>query len=110
VTYWQNADIEFTGTTGWFKYPESVTSQGSGMPVNGSGDIDPAAWTAYQKTVEDGTFFGAYITGGGGAQMDVLKLVPESAQMSSAVTGTMYGATPWPSGKKLFFHQVKCKV
>ncbi|CAK8994390.1 Protein URA2 [Durusdinium trenchii] len=83
VTYWQYADSDFTGQPGSYKYPESVTSLGD--PVSAWGTINTPAWDAYSITVADGTFFGGDITGGGGAQMNVLELVPAEPQNVSLI-------------------------
>lgn len=99
ITYWQYADTEWTGQEGWFKYPASVTSIGT--PVDASGNINTAAWDAYSKTVADGTFFGGYITGAGGAQMNVLELVPpESAAVKME-------RKVWPVGHMTPLHKAR---
>jgi hypothetical protein len=104
VTYWQQADTEYTGTNGWFKYPPSVTSQGSGVPVDENGKIDEAAWAAYQKTVFDGHFYGASITGACGAQMDVLNHLParHPSGMLHVPQQVQWPAAhfPWETGHK----------
>ena len=84
VTYWHYADTNFTGQPGWFMYPESVTSQGK-LIEQGTGVINSAAWVPYSATVADGSFWGAQITGGGGAKMDVLALVPKEAAKTKSL-------------------------
>ncbi|CAK9007948.1 unnamed protein product [Durusdinium trenchii] len=97
VTYWQYADSDFTGQPGSYKYPESVTSLGD--PVSAWGTINTPAWDAYSITVADGTFFGGDITGGGGAQMNVLELVPAEPQNVGAERRS------WPTGHPTPLHK-----
>jgi hypothetical protein len=73
ITYWHQADLNFTGTKGWYKYPAVV--QALGEPVVNK-QINMKSWVEYEKTVRNGTFFGADITGSGGAKEEVLGLVP----------------------------------
>lgn len=66
VTFWHSADATYTGTQGWFWYPESVKR--FGLPVDVDGNVNVDAWKAYEQTVADGSFTGAAITGAEGAQ------------------------------------------
>ncbi|CAJ1345280.1 unnamed protein product [Effrenium voratum] len=100
TTYWQYADTAWTEQPGWYKYPPSVTNAGTGVPVNVKGVIDDQAWAAFSKTVADGTFFSASITGASGAQMEVLQLVPAS-ETASASASASAAAAPAPAAGAL---------
>jgi len=78
VTYWHFVDRNYTGSMGWYRYPESVTQHGE--PIEVGGHLNLEAWKAYAQTVENGTFWGADITGAEGGKMDVLSLVPEQSR------------------------------
>jgi len=65
ITYWHYVDTNYTGTDGWFKYPQSVLDAG--------GILND--WDTYLKTVVDDTYWGAAITGSGGGKMNVLERV-----------------------------------
>lgn len=101
TTYWQYADISYTKTEGWYMYDEAVLSAG-GVPVSTSGVINDKSWPTYQKTVSDGTFWGASITGAAGAQENVLKLVP--AESSVGTLGKQKRS--WPEYCMTFLHKV----
>jgi len=101
TTYWQYADISYTKTEGWYMYDEAVLSAG-GVPVSTSGVINDQSWPTYQKTVSDGTFWGASITGAAGAQENVLKLVP--AESNVGTLGKQ--SRPWPEYCLTFLHKV----
>lgn len=66
VTYWHFADLQLTGTQGWYKYPEEVLEKG--IPVDGDGNVNWEAWARYEPTVRDFTFWGANINGAEGAK------------------------------------------
>jgi len=74
VTYWHYANTEFTKTDGWFRFSAEIA--GKGRPVDRSGNINWEAWILYEKTVAEGTCWGADITGAGGGKMNILKNVP----------------------------------
>eukprot|EP00931_Biecheleriopsis_adriatica_P108301 TRINITY_DN82613_c0_g1_i1.p1 TRINITY_DN82613_c0_g1~~TRINITY_DN82613_c0_g1_i1.p1 ORF type:complete len:547 (+),score=90.02 TRINITY_DN82613_c0_g1_i1:79-1719(+) len=77
--YWGYADIQWTGTQGWWKFSQEVMQAGGGKPpIDGNGSINEAGWPAYAKTVADGSFWGAWITGAAGMEDDVLELLPAS--------------------------------
>lgn len=62
------------------------------VPVTSTGVIDEAVWPNYEKTVRDGTYWGANITGGSGGKSDVLALMRnptsgERARVLAAVGG-----------------------
>mmetsp|Transcript_129630 Transcript_129630/g.375435 ORF Transcript_129630/g.375435 Transcript_129630/m.375435 type:complete len:574 (+) Transcript_129630:74-1795(+) len=73
VTYWHYVCSTWTGQPGWYKYPPSVLKYG--LPIDGFGNVNEQAWAEYIKTVEDGSYWGAYITGAGGGNDDVLRLM-----------------------------------
>jgi hypothetical protein len=75
VTFWQYVNTAYTGTDGWFKYPDAITNIGD--PIGHKGKINWKAWKLYEETVANGTFWGAPITGGRGGQMGVFELLPE---------------------------------
>mmetsp|Transcript_5857 Transcript_5857/g.14904 ORF Transcript_5857/g.14904 Transcript_5857/m.14904 type:complete len:601 (+) Transcript_5857:61-1863(+) len=85
ATFWQYANINYTHAQGWFKYDPEIVAKG-GLFDSLTNKINAAAWPAYAQTVRDGTFWGGQITGGGGAQMDVLQLVPSLSTLSSRTT------------------------
>jgi len=103
TTYWHFADVSYTGTNGWYKYPESVLSAG-GEPVDDSGNINDKSWSAYAKTVADGSFWGAQITGAAGASEEVLKLVPATSKMELAAE-----VRAWPPECKTVLHKARRK-
>jgi len=72
ATYWQGVSPE-TGTAGWFMYDAEITK--IGQPIDGEGNINWDAWKVYEKTVADGTYYGADITGAEGGQVEVLRFV-----------------------------------
>jgi len=84
VTYWHYANTEFTKTGGWFSYPPEVVAKGG--IFNGSG-INWEAWSLYEKTVAEGTYYGADITGAGGGKMHVLESVPQLPRREIALLG-----------------------
>lgn len=108
ATYWQYADTEYTGQGGWFMYPPAVTKEGQLLDANGN--INPAAWAAYEKTVANGSYVGAEITGSGGGQMDVLRLLPKTGMgpMASGVvadTAPKWDPALWFFQRQSSFHR-----
>mmetsp|Transcript_1531 Transcript_1531/g.4138 ORF Transcript_1531/g.4138 Transcript_1531/m.4138 type:complete len:571 (+) Transcript_1531:59-1771(+) len=87
VTYWHYADKDFTGQSGWYKYNQATLAKG--IPVNDAGEINWEAWNEYVKTVFDGTFFGADITGADNGRTDVLRRLPEKAPPTPAKMRTV---------------------
>ncbi|CAK0879078.1 unnamed protein product [Prorocentrum cordatum] len=77
--YWLYTNTTYTdGNPGWYKYTAAV--QAAGGPVSStSRDINLDVWPEYEKTVRDGTSWGAHITGEGTGVMGVLELVPAAA-------------------------------
>jgi len=75
VTYWHYTNTDFTKTDGWFRFPAEITAKG--RPVDGTGKVNWEAWHLYEKTVAEGTYWGADITGAGGGKMNILKNVPD---------------------------------
>eukprot|EP00931_Biecheleriopsis_adriatica_P060340 TRINITY_DN36222_c0_g1_i1.p1 TRINITY_DN36222_c0_g1~~TRINITY_DN36222_c0_g1_i1.p1 ORF type:complete len:609 (+),score=100.11 TRINITY_DN36222_c0_g1_i1:62-1888(+) len=75
ATFWQYVNTEYTGTDGWFKYPQAVVAAGD--PIDSSGNVNWKAWSLYEETVRNGTFWGAAITGGRGGKSGVLELIPD---------------------------------
>jgi len=108
TTYWHAADTSFTQQDGWYKYPEAVTSQGTGVPVTGTGEIDPESWVAYEKTVADGTYFGGFITGAGGGQLNVLELVPKTGKDSMPTKMNSNDVASWPPNAIFCARANKC--
>jgi len=109
ATFWQYADINYTNEQGWFKYDPEIAAKGG--PFDSlTNKINAAAWPAYEETVRNGTFWGGEITGGSGAQMDVLKLVPSRSTLSSrsalkaAAAAAAAAAAPGPAPHGLFGH------
>mmetsp|Transcript_4039 Transcript_4039/g.11466 ORF Transcript_4039/g.11466 Transcript_4039/m.11466 type:complete len:607 (-) Transcript_4039:76-1896(-) len=105
ATFWQYADINYTNEQGWFKYDPEIAAKGG--PFDSlTNKINAAAWPAYEETVRNGTFWGGEITGGSGAQMDVLKLVPSRSTLSSrsALKAAAAAAAPGPAPHGLFGH------
>ena len=72
ATYWHYVDTDFTGTDGWFRYADGVPE-----PISAATDGDLARFATYQATVDNGSFWGADITGSRGGKTGVLKLVPD---------------------------------
>jgi len=61
ATYWEYANSTFTGNDGWCKTPEGV-----GLELFegiSQGTVDTDKWDKFEKTVADGTNWGACITG-----------------------------------------------
>eukprot|EP00930_Biecheleria_cincta_P024923 TRINITY_DN17788_c0_g1_i1.p1 TRINITY_DN17788_c0_g1~~TRINITY_DN17788_c0_g1_i1.p1 ORF type:complete len:573 (+),score=90.63 TRINITY_DN17788_c0_g1_i1:45-1763(+) len=61
ATYWEYANSTFTGNAGWCKTPEGVTLELFEGISRGYVDLDK--WKKFEKTVADGTSWGACITG-----------------------------------------------
>lgn len=61
ATYWEYANSTFTGNSGWCKTPEGVTLELFQGISQGSVDIDD--WKKFEKTIVEGTNWGACITG-----------------------------------------------
>jgi len=85
VTYWHYANTEFTKTDGWFRFPAEIAAKG--RLVDGLGKVNWEAWNLYEKTVAEGTYWGADITGSGGGKMNVLNKVPEVTDTFVRVPG-----------------------
>mmetsp|Transcript_1530 Transcript_1530/g.4131 ORF Transcript_1530/g.4131 Transcript_1530/m.4131 type:complete len:570 (+) Transcript_1530:82-1791(+) len=77
ITYWHYVDREYTGQPGWYIYNAATLAKGD--PVSDEGEINWEAWREYIKTVFDGTFIGADITGADNGRTDVLRLLPKQA-------------------------------
>lgn len=75
VTYWHYANTDYTKTSGWYKYPPEVVAKGG--PMDSTGSINWEAWSLYEQTVADGTYWGAAVTGANGAKMHILKNLPQ---------------------------------
>ena len=98
VTYWQYVDSTYTQQDGWYIYPFQ------GQILDGGQTINEANWAIYSKTVADGTFWGALITGAGGGEQNVLELVPATTNMEA-----VKGVKPvWPPKWTPLHHGPKC--
>eukprot|EP00929_Paragymnodinium_shiwhaense_P100561 TRINITY_DN6298_c0_g1_i1.p2 TRINITY_DN6298_c0_g1~~TRINITY_DN6298_c0_g1_i1.p2 ORF type:complete len:171 (-),score=28.54 TRINITY_DN6298_c0_g1_i1:619-1131(-) len=65
---------------GMYMYSDEVLQNGPPFTMNDSQNvINFKSWPAYQKSVADGTSWGAWITGAGGAANGVLELMPADA-------------------------------
>jgi len=84
--YWLYADTEYTQQPGMFKYSAEVTANGQPFDVN-TGAINMKSWPAYEKSVIDRSFWGAWITGAGGGFMNVLELLPETVPAGTGEYG-----------------------
>jgi len=84
ATYWQFVDTGYTGTMGWFKYPDGVTEQT--LTFSNASEVDWQAWDIYEQTVANGTYWGAAICGATGGKSNVLGKVPDSPVLPVGVS------------------------
>jgi len=97
VSYWEFVDTNYTNTTGWYIYPEGIPDGLTNF--TSASEVDWEAWDAYEKTVADGKYWGAYICGAGGGHMDVLSaLQPISGVLRTAVERNAYQSPPLFAG------------
>merc|ERR1712048_183753 len=79
MSYWFYANIPYCdGNDGWYKYPPHIKEKGLVIDPK-SNNVNMEVWADYLKTVHDGTFWGARITGASSACGDLLPLVPLKA-------------------------------
>ena len=84
ATYWQGGEPSWTGTDGWFKYapslyPHCIEDPGAAECARGH----PGDFAAYQRTIEDNSFWGGAITGSHGAVAPVLGLLPTNVSRAA---------------------------
>ena len=63
ATYWQYVS-DWTGREGWFRYAAGVPEPCGSKWIGGGCDLQK--FKVYQRTVDDGTYWGGAITGGVG--------------------------------------------
>merc|ERR1711874_258489 len=75
--YWLYADTEYTNEPGMFKYSSTVLETGQPFDIQ-TGAINMKSWPAYEMSLTDKSYWGAWITGAAGGQMNVLELLPDT--------------------------------